>query len=285
LSGALYLHDEPEIGLHPSSVRCLREELVKMSETNLVAFSTHSIFMIDREVIGRHLIVEKRNEVTKVRVADESNVDEEVLYNALGYSIFENLKKFNIVFEGWRDKQLFAVAVASLPPSHATLQSMLESMGICHAKGVKDIGRIAPMLELARRDWIVVSDADKPAIEQQKKYVGTGRWLRYDQLGAPSAVTAEDFIRAGALVAVLRVLKLEEPRLASVELPLLESTGRLGTIRSWLLQAGIGDVETNEILNRIKTALFDDLKAQSIEESYYNVLASIGIALGAISTS
>jgi len=50
--------------------------------------------MIDRENINRHLIVTKKDEKTKIANVTESNiVDEEVLYNALGYSIFESLQE------------------------------------------------------------------------------------------------------------------------------------------------------------------------------------------------
>src|SRR5947208_3615912 len=47
LSDTLYLQDEPDTGLHPSGSRYLRDELIRISETNYVVFSTHSIFMID----------------------------------------------------------------------------------------------------------------------------------------------------------------------------------------------------------------------------------------------
>jgi predicted ATPase len=112
LVNTVYLHDEPDTSLHPSGARYLRDELIKISKHNYVDFSTHSIFMVDRELLGRHLIVEKKGEVTSIREVDESNiVDEEVVYNALGHSIFEHLKPRNVIFEGWRDKRLFQVAV------------------------------------------------------------------------------------------------------------------------------------------------------------------------------
>lgn len=59
LVNTLYLHDEPDNGLHPGGCRQLRDELIKISRNNYVVVSTHSIFMIDREKIERHLIVEK----------------------------------------------------------------------------------------------------------------------------------------------------------------------------------------------------------------------------------
>ena len=175
LVDTLYLHDEPDTSLHPSGARYLRDELIKIAETNYVIFSTHSIFMIDRENLQRHLIVEKKREITTVREVDESNiVDEEVIYNAVGYSIFENLKKHNIIFEGWRDKRLFQVALRSLSPKYKTFKTIFADVGMCHARGVKDIGRITPMLELAGRQGLIVSDSDRPAIEQQHQYDGEG---------------------------------------------------------------------------------------------------------------
>ena len=159
LVGTLYLQDEPDTSLHPSGARYLRDEIIKISETNYVVYSTHCIFMIDRELLRRHLIVEKHDEITVVSEVDESNItDEEVIYNALGYSIFENLKKYNIIFEGWRDKRLCQVALKSVPSEHKTLKARFSNVGFCHARGVKDVTRITPLLELAGRDWVIISD-------------------------------------------------------------------------------------------------------------------------------
>ena len=111
LENCLILIDEPDTGLHPSSARYLRDELLKISERNTVVFSTHSIFMIDHHQINRHLIVKKENEITTIEEASEGNtVKEEVIFNAINYSVFEHLKEFNIIVEGWRDKKLFEIA-------------------------------------------------------------------------------------------------------------------------------------------------------------------------------
>jgi AAA ATPase domain len=123
LSNTLLLYDEPEISLHPSGARYLRDELIKISKSNYVVFSTHSIFMIDKEQIGRHLLISKKNEITTMEEANESNIsDEEVVYKALGYSVFDDLKKINIIFEGWRDKELFKIAIKGLPSSHKSIK-------------------------------------------------------------------------------------------------------------------------------------------------------------------
>lgn len=278
LSNTLILHDEPDIGLHPSGTRHLREELIKISESNYVIYSTHSIFMIDREHINRHMIVEKTSETTSVREVNESNiVDEEVIYNALGYSIFENLKSKNLIFEGWRDKQLFRIAIKSPQAKQKGLKSFFDNIGLCHAKGVKDIGRITPMLELAAKKWVIVSDGDQPAVEQQKKYEGEGPWLRYDQLCTEEGIlTGEDFIKPDAFKPILEQIRSENPDLQ--EFPLDElghPESKLGTIRKWLIHGGVSSENAKVILEGLKEKLFTSLKPSSIEDKYYSLLETL----------
>jgi len=99
LKNSIILVDEPDVSLHPTGIRFLRDELVQISQGNYVVASTHSIFMIDEKQIDRHLIVKKNDEITSVSPASDSNFkEEEVLYNALGFSVFSVLKKDNISF-------------------------------------------------------------------------------------------------------------------------------------------------------------------------------------------
>lgn len=186
LTNTLLLIDEPDNSLHPSGARYLREELISISKNNYVVYSSHSIFMIDRDNIGRHLITTKKNEVTKLTEANESNfVDEEVLYNSLGHSVFEHIKKRNIVFEGWRDKELFEVAISKLPPKYKDLKEEFKEIGSCYAHGVRDIRYITPMIELANRECFIISDDDEISKEKQKEYIknkGYGTWKRYSEI-------------------------------------------------------------------------------------------------------
>jgi hypothetical protein len=88
---------------------------------------------------------------------NESNfTDEEVIHNALGYSLFENLRPQNLVFEGYKDKLLFKTALEAGSPAAKAAKKIFEPIGVCHVKGVKDVGRITPLLELAQRQWIVI---------------------------------------------------------------------------------------------------------------------------------
>lgn len=200
ITNTLLLIDEPDSSLHPSGARYLKDELIKIAKKNYVIYSTHSIFMIDRDNVGRHIIVKKENEKTSLRDADESNVaEEEVIYNALGYSIFETLQKKNILFEGWRDKKLFQIAIRRPLGKYSKLKEAFKDIGICHARGVRDFKNITPLLELARRECLIVSDGDRPAIEKQKEYKkfrGYGVWKIYGEINSEvNAVTGEDFIK------------------------------------------------------------------------------------------
>lgn len=282
LTNTLYLDDEPDVGLHPSGARYLRDELVKVSKDNYVVYATHSIFMIDGDHLHRHLMVSKKNEVTSVEEANESNFsNEEVIFNALGYSLFEQLKAANIVFEGWRDKRLFEVATTGTEQAAKTSRALFSEVGRCFARGVKDVGRITAMLELARRQCVILSDADQPARDQQRSYKGHGEWVRYDQL-LPSytAITGEDFLIDAAFLPVLSRLRSEDSRLAVS--PLVEfgnSGGKLHAISGWLGRAGFRSDEIKLFIDRIKESVFTDLKFDHIEPAYFELLQALALKL------
>lgn len=248
LTNSLLLIDEPEIGLHPSGVKYLRDELLKISEKNKVIISTHSIFMIDRNNIGRHLRVLKKNEITKVLPIDESNfMDEEVVYNAMGYTIFDALQEKNLVFEGWTDKNLFKVAIQK-----KELKKGLEKIGLCHLQGVKDAARVCPILDLANRNYIVISDNDQTAKDAQAKFSGNGAWLTYrDLLGRDGFVTVEDFIKDEAFKPVIREIKARHESLKEINLS-RENGGKIKCIRDWLKSGGLEGESLRIALEEIK---------------------------------
>jgi len=141
------------------------------------------------------------------------------IFNALGYSIFQHLRPSNLIFEGWRDKQLFDISMKDFSAATKPIRHFFSEAGVCFCKGVKDIGRVSAMLELARRKAVIVSDADKPAKEQQKSYKGSYRWIRYDEVEKCSKiVTGEDFIEFDAFKPVLAAIKRECASLDAIPL-------------------------------------------------------------------
>ena len=103
--------------------------------------------MIDEKAIEKHYRICKEEEKTIAKKTNESNyMDEEVLYNAIGYSIFSSLKEKNIIFEGWRDKQLFKIALSS-DKLDESVKSKFKNVGLAHAKGVISFKHITPIIE------------------------------------------------------------------------------------------------------------------------------------------
>lgn len=283
LSNTLLLIDEPDIGLHPAGARYLRDELIKIANNNYVLYSTHSIFMIDPGEISRHYIVTKTKETTAVAPAKESNVkDEEVLYNALGFSTFQILSEKNVIFEGWRDKKLFSVALPKLP---AAQRRPLEQLGVCHAKGVPNIKQITPLIELAGRACVIVSDADAAAKQQQKQYrasKGFGEWLTYPDVdAAATAITGEDFVKPAHLVDSTNhiVAPLGLPAIAAASIPV---SGRLAAIKAWLATQGtLTQPQIDDVVDQIKGYIFDTIQPKDIEPSYLQLLQHLATRIQA----
>jgi predicted ATP-dependent endonuclease of OLD family len=276
LTDVLYLHDEPDSGLHPSGAKHLLKELVEVSKDNYVVFSTHSIFMIDSKRIDRHYLVRKEKEKTVLTTADSSNFrDEEVLFNALNFSAFEVLRQVNLLFEGWKDKRLFETATSGKSVKAKNLAKRVKHIGFCHAQGVKDVPKVSSLLEMARRDWVVISDGDKVAVEQQKKYEWRDRWFRYDEFSEPHKIeTSEDFISSERVIVVLsKVCKrigVQFDRAFE-----LADEGKLKSIRNFLNQHVKEESMVSGILTEVKNELIDGLKADDIRDCYYSAMDSI----------
>lgn len=281
LKNTLLLIDEPDLSLHPSGARYLRNELIKISNKNYVIYSTHSIFMIDGENIDRHIIVKKKSEKTSIATANDSNiVDEEVIFNALGYSIFETLNAKNIIFEGWKDKKLFKTAISKLPDKYKDLKNKFKDFGICHAKGVKHIKSMTPLMELAQRECFIVSDSDASAKEKQTEYQkinGYGLWKRYDEvLSNAKAITAEDFIKLDTIKTLLKQVKTKYPQLIDIEdSKLSDSRGVLFAISEWLKTNGFSAADSKNTIDDLKNNIFDNLKPSDIIDEYYNFIVEL----------
>lgn len=279
LRDILLLIDEPDTSLHPSGARYLRDELISIAKTNYVVYSTHLIFMIDPGNINRHYIVRKTDEITSIETAESSNVaDEEVLYNALGHSVFSVLKEKNIIFEGWKDKRLFQVA---LQRASSNLKKKYSNVGICHVKGVKMIRAMTPMMELAERECLIVSDSDKPAKEQQKLYKkekGYGKWTNYQDIDSSiKAITGEDFITNDFMLKQIRAVLMDSamPKFEDTVLP--EDKGKLSAIRKWLIRMDMTEDQAGSTLTKIKDRIFEDLQPQHISDAYTKLLEGISL--------
>lgn len=114
----LILIDEPEVHLHPSGIRDLAKELLKIGRNNYVFLATHSPFMIDKAHKERHFIVKKDNKaITKLKRIRESDniIDDEVLREAFGMDVYKDLlNPQRLLVEGASDKVILQKAFACL---------------------------------------------------------------------------------------------------------------------------------------------------------------------------
>jgi len=279
LRNTLLLIDEPEIGLHPSGARYLMNELVDISRDNYVVFSTHSIFMIDRKLMNRHLIIKKENEITDAVEVSESNIqDEEVIYKALGHSIFSNLKERNLIFEGWRDKKLFETALTRVPAAQDRAKD-LETVGRCFVHGVKQVPNVTPLFEAGSRKCLILTDSDAAAKEHQRKYQeakGYGIWKRYDEILPNAAlITGEDFVKETAFADAIDVASRKHGIAGLPATHLNHPQGKISALRRWLSQAGVPNDELNGTINAIKDSVFNNLRNSDIKPEYFDYLVNL----------
>ena len=179
--------DEPETGLHPSGARDLKNKLKKMAEKNIIVYSTHSPFMMDEKTISNNLIVTKTEEATEVKIIKECGVvGAELVYNAVGFSIYDDLKLENMIFEGRSDKKIIELVVAEAKD--------WENIGRAFMDGCSEIKNVTNMLDLGARKYIILSDADTDGKAGQKRFKDSSIWYTYKDLGFDH-ITIEDFIK------------------------------------------------------------------------------------------
>lgn len=122
LSNNIILLDEPETHLHPSGIKFMRDELLKIGKNNYVIIATHSHYMIDTTTPERHFIVSKEKMKTKIEQVDKnaSMLDDQVLSKAFGISLFKELLPQNIlIVEGGDDKIIISHCLKLLSPNYS----------------------------------------------------------------------------------------------------------------------------------------------------------------------
>jgi len=108
IKNKIVLIDEPEVHLHPSGQKYLRDELLRIAKDNIVFFATHSIYMVDKKNLDRHFSIRKNEgKTTVVQVERDNPYKEEVLYEALGTSVLEHIEPNVLIFEGKTDRDIF----------------------------------------------------------------------------------------------------------------------------------------------------------------------------------
>jgi predicted ATP-dependent endonuclease of OLD family len=197
INNCILLLDEPETHLHPSGVRFMREEMMKLSKDNYVFFATHSIFMIDRNNIKRHLLVKKESELTKIIAVDRNNfIQESVIYEALGTTVDEfSIRSKNIVFEGRMDLVLFEYFINQCMQKKGNI---LLDYELHDAGGCKNIVQFFKNKTIPKEsEWTIVLDSDSPGrnvpVEIKKVNIGSLN-INYQYYSSDEGTELEDIL-------------------------------------------------------------------------------------------
>ena len=164
----LILIDEPEVHLHPSGIRDLSQELLKIGKDNYVFLATHSPFMIDKKHKERHYIVKKNKkaitEITRINEADNI-IDDEVLKEAFGINVYRDLlNPHSVLVEGASDKLILQKAFKLLKR---------EDIGITNGHG-SNIDTLASKMNFDGISVLVVTDDDKDGRKYKENILKIG---------------------------------------------------------------------------------------------------------------
>ena len=194
LSNKIVILDEPEVHLHPSGVRYLRDALLKISRSNVVLIATHSIYMVDRLNLGRHYKVEKDNAVTSIlQIKGNNPYQEEVIYESLGSSIYELIEPNMIIFEGKTDKDIFDAFTKKFKTDFKPVK-----LGTISADGVQRIRNYTKFFNNKLVKGFVLVDSDKEGkgvketVLKEKNYNKKNTFEINDITNIQIAATLED---------------------------------------------------------------------------------------------
>jgi predicted ATP-dependent endonuclease of OLD family len=250
----IILIDEPDQSLYPTSARYLRDELLKISEKVKVIYSTHSPYMIDTNCIDRHLIVEKKDDVTTAEKPNEKSPfsNDELLRRAIGASIFEVIKEKNIIFEGWLDKELFDKYRAFHKKTNE-----FKDIGIVYLQGISGAVTLVQILILANKKFIIVADSDKTSNDKKSEFKKSyeefsQNWLSYGDV-VKDISTMEDFLTVEYIS--------ERLRKEYIEFVYKESKNAIENIE-------LVTKTDNEKKQKIKKELINKVDKKSIKEDY-----------------
>jgi len=198
LKNNIILIDEPEVHLHPSGIKYMRDEILKIGKNNHIIVSTHSNYMIDTAVRERHWIVQKEKAETKISQMNEdfNFTDDKVLSTAFGLNIFKELLPQNIILvEGIEDKNIFARAFCLL---NETFFCSIKEAG-----GASKISGFARLLSDEDVQPFIIVDADKDGrdcrkdiLDKQKEFYSSSNIFTLKDIltSLPNDSTIEDLL-------------------------------------------------------------------------------------------
>jgi predicted ATP-dependent endonuclease of OLD family len=186
LKNNVILIDEPEVHLHPSGIRYMRDEIVKIGKNNHVFVSTHSHYMVDTNCPERHWIVKKEKAETSVNQIgqDTSIEDDDVLLSAFGLNLFKELLPQNILLvEGGDDKIIINHILKSFQVSNFSIKS---------AGGASKAPGIASLLINESIPAYILFDDDKEGKDNKNRILDKFK----DSYNSSNVFTLRDLVKS-----------------------------------------------------------------------------------------
>lgn len=164
----LILIDEPEAHLHPSGIRDLSKELLRIGTSNYLFVSTHSPFLVDKKKKERHIIIKKNGSALTEKIHIDTHtsiIDDEVLREAFGLEVYRDLlNPHSILVEGASDKILLQKALAL---------KGTDGFGITNGHG-SNVNTLASKLNDVDISVLVILDDDESGQKYKNKIIRIG---------------------------------------------------------------------------------------------------------------
>lgn len=159
--------DEPEIHLHPSGIRYMKNELLKIGRNNYVFVATHSPFLIDDKDFDRQFLIKKEKDT----ILEQMNIygkiyNDDVLQYAFGLNVLRDLLPSNkLLLEGQTDFNIIRKGLNELCHDFC--------IGITNGHGA-NIEQVASSLKYSKVDSLVIVDDDIDGQNYKKNILNIG---------------------------------------------------------------------------------------------------------------
>lgn len=254
----LILIDEPEAHLHPSGIRDLSKELLRIGTNNYLFVSTHSPFLVDKKKKERHIILKKNNLAftDKSHINDHTSIiDDEVLREAFGLEVYKDLlNPHSILVEGASDKMLLQKTL-SLKGD--------KQFGITNGHG-SNVDTLASKLNDVDISILVLLDDDDSGQSYKKKIIRIGgsysdkNVLTIRDLvgGIVAGGTIEDTLSKNYVESKFKELYLNHYSETKCDLVLNEGKPFVNQMKAYLQQKA--KLDTEIFIDNIKNKLADE---------------------------
>ena len=259
----IILIDEPENHLHPSGIRYMRDELLKIGKNNFVFIATHSPFMIDSKNMDRHFIVKKIKGKTQIKQINTNTIlaDEEVLQMGFGINILKDLlTPYKILVEGKTDFNILEKSIQCVDKDIC--------IGITNGQG-GNIVQVASLLKYSEVNCLVIVDDDENGHSYKDKIIKLGspfsannvmtiRDLCGDVIanGTIEDTLGGDFVKSQ----IHEIIKQEQDGLNfeidDTSLPILEN------LKTFLHRNGLGN-KADDLLYKVKNSIGENFNTSS----------------------